>query len=84
MTYFFHINEEESYVGIVSKEFWEENGCLDDQHLTEELEQQNLMHPNLFEVCESTFEYEGDLVTLQNELLGMGYQQDPSFSAYMS
>jgi hypothetical protein len=49
-------DDDDNYVSVVSKSYWEQNGCLDDQHLG-----QHMMPPGFDEMCESMFEFDCDL-----------------------
>jgi hypothetical protein len=47
--------EDDSYLGIVSKEFWSVNECLDDTSIHSELK--NILPKGFTETMESMFEY---------------------------
>jgi hypothetical protein len=77
--YIFSVDEidGETWFAIQTKEHWDSEGCLDDQH--QELDLGNKWG----EAMESTFEYNGDIIDGIKDLLQKGIKFDPSFQSFM-
>lgn len=69
--------DDEAWFAIQTKEHWDNEGCLDDQH--QEIDLGN----EWGEAMESTFSYEGDVLTGINDLLKKGVKFDSNFQSYM-
>lgn len=63
----------EDMFAIVSKEFWDENGCLNDQHITSELS--GILPGGFFEACESMFETHHSPDAARIKLLEAGFME---------
>jgi hypothetical protein len=67
----------EAWFAIQTKEHWDDEGCLDDQH-------QNLdLGDEWGEEMESTFSFDGHIVDGILDLLNKGLKFDPSFQNFM-
>lgn len=73
--WYFQMSDE--MVMIVSKEFWDREGCIDDQHITEELG--NLLPANFYEATESIFEYSMSEERAYDILLKAGFKEKVLF-----
>jgi hypothetical protein len=62
---------------IVSKEFWDQNGHLDDSHIAEQLG--DLLPKGFYEMCESMFETDLPVKTATNLLLKAGFEEKVLF-----
>ncbi len=61
---------------MVTQEFWEEHGHLDDQHLSATVFYTSGLPDGFCEVQESMFEYSGEVREGRKFLLAMGYQEN--------
>jgi hypothetical protein len=75
-TYYYQIgdNNGDDYVLVVSKQFWEENGHLDDCH-----QGTGIMPTGFYEMCESMFEYEGNMDAARQALNAAGFIEKQLF-----
>ena len=75
-TYYYQIGDNNGldYVLVVSKSYWEENGCLDDQH-----QGTGIMPPGFYEMCESMFEYDGSMDQARQVLNAAGFIEKELF-----
>lgn len=55
---------------IVSKEFWDEHGHLDDS-VSEQLE--GILPANFYELCEAVYEFDGSVEEGRQALLELGF-----------
>lgn len=89
--YFFHCGvssdpmaEGEVFVTFVSKEFWIEEGCIEDRYLFKELDLAGMLHPQLAEAGRGAFTRRWDseplnVEKMNKELIEMGFVSDPDF-----
>ena len=73
-TYYYQVDDEGFSIAIVSKTFWDKNGCLDDQGIPDDV-----MPPGFYELSESIFEYEGDPDDAKNALNEAGFVEKKMF-----
>lgn len=65
-------------VAIVSAEFWAENGCLDDDHISDQLE--SILPEDFSELSESEFEFSCSIKTARSLLNKAGFVETELFN----
>lgn len=73
-TYYYQVSPDGFSISIVSKSFWDANKCLNDRGIPD-----GVMPAGFYELCESTYEFDGSTQDGINVLNAAGFVEKTLF-----